>query len=814
MANDLAIKIVVDNTDAKTKLAETDRAIDAIKGSAGSTGQALSTYDQQVQAVVKSKQALTKAAGSVFDQLEATRQATNAAAIANMTLFESVTNNVTMWERFAGMVGQAWLALRSISFAGIVAGINSLGAAVGLTFAALGPLNVALLAIATGIAAFKATSYILEWTGISTAIGNATAKMLGWTSTKEAGLAAQDAINLAIARGGTNIKTQADALRFNTQWVQNNNEAWKDLNDTTTRANAFENNTKAIEAWRAELGKVRSEGQLEHLIEDIKTGYFQQDKLSASYKISSGALHLLQADLKAQDEAQKVAVETTKKHIAEQAKAADATRRFQESVRVLTSDSIGAAKGLGAIGRLMPDLSEQTAGVRVNLDELDSTTNEFHRGISITGQELATVTIPAFATLGANVVPQFTQALENARASASAAGPTFTNAFKSLFSGDFSKGVSDFGSSLKNALDPSKIVSNIVSGGISSLINIGIGKLASFITSIGGPSKQELAGRDLEKQFEQSMGGWQGVQKALLATGMSADEVTFKMTRLWNAEKQGGEAVKKVIDEITAALDAQQQDEADLQAAIEKYHFSIEELGPAMRKQKLDEQAKDLMNDWRLLVGSGIELSKVNEHMADSINEYLQLALKTGMEVPASMKPIIEGLEKQGLLTEDLKDIKWAETMSQGFDRVVDALNKLLEGLDLIPKKARDAGQAIEDIPPPPGDDGRDNQRYHTGGQVLPFVPHAHRGLALDEVPIIALRGEGVLNRGAMQRIGGAQGLNALNAGARTGGGGVYNVTVYADGDLNSQAARRKIARDVNSALQGLVLERRRGSAR
>jgi hypothetical protein len=46
--------------------------------------------------------------------------------------------------------------------------------------------------------------------------------------------------------------------------------------------------------------------------------------------------------------------------------------------------------------------------------------------------------------------------------------------------------------------------------------------------------------------------------------------------------------------------------------------------------------------------------------------------------------------------------------------------------------------------------------------------PRAHNGLAVDEVPIIAQRGEGILNRKAMQRIGGPAGLSALN----TGGGG------------------------------------------
>lgn len=59
---------------------------------------------------------------------------------------------------------------------------------------------------------------------------------------------------------------------------------------------------------------------------------------------------------------------------------------------------------------------------------------------------------------------------------------------------------------------------------------------------------------------------------------------------------------------------------------------------------------------------------------------------------------------------------------------------------------------------------GPSPESFHNGGLVDGW-PRAHSGLAIDEVPIVALRGEGVLNRGAMSRIGGADGLNALNKG-------------------------------------------------
>jgi hypothetical protein len=63
----------------------------------------------------------------------------------------------------------------------------------------------------------------------------------------------------------------------------------------------------------------------------------------------------------------------------------------------------------------------------------------------------------------------------------------------------------------------------------------------------------------------------------------------------------------------------------------------------------------------------------------------------------------------------------------------------------------------------------------HQGGvvpkvpaHVLQFVPRAHQGLSVDERLIVAQTGEGVLNRGAMSRLG-AGGLAALNRGESRG---------------------------------------------
>lgn len=73
------------------------------------------------------------------------------------------------------------------------------------------------------------------------------------------------------------------------------------------------------------------------------------------------------------------------------------------------------------------------------------------------------------------------------------------------------------------------------------------------------------------------------------------------------------------------------------------------------------------------------------------------------------------------------------------------------------------------------GDGGTSSfeKRFHDGG-----IIRAHNGLAVDEVPIIAQTGEGILSRRGMSALGGNSVLNSLNAGNSFGGGGDIFITI------------------------------------
>lgn len=280
-----------------------------------------------------------------------------------------------------------------------------------------------------------------------------------------------------------------------------------------------------------------------------------------------------------------------------------------------------------------------------------------------------------------------------------------------------------------------KGLGNILSGGLSSLITSGLGLATKGLGALFG----KLFGGDSPelKAAKQTFGA---LQREAATLGVTLD-TTFGLKKVQDYERAilSAQGKLRTFNEEQALLAREREEDAGrLTAAIEKYGFTFQELGPAFRQQRLDEQAKELIEDWRVLVGSGIDLKVVNDKMSKSINEYLQLALKTGHEVPAAFRPILETLLSQGLLTDetgeklkDLSKIPFAQTMTQGFDRVVLKLQELIDRLgltkdeiDRIPRSIDiDVNYRAGEFPEPPSTDGP--PQAQTGG----FV--ARSGLAV-----------------------------------------------------------------------------------
>lgn len=248
------------------------------------------------------------------------------------------------------------------------------------------------------------------------------------------------------------------------------------------------------------------------------------------------------------------------------------------------------------------------------------------------------------------------------------------------------------------------VVGGLATGGISLAIQGAVIGIKALV-GIGKASQAELDARKSQDQLvtqlrtlateaQKTQGAFTDAyhtiaivaRDAYIQTGESADQAEVHVAALLNTHNP--QAYAAAMADLNAVLADQQQDAADLDTAIQKYGFSIAELGPTMQKQELTKQAVGLENDFRLLAGSGIDVNTVLEHMGGSINDFLHLAMQTGQEVPSEMEPMLQKMVDMGTLTDangvqitDLgaSGITFSETMTQGFQKVVDKLTLLID---------------------------------------------------------------------------------------------------------------------------------------
>jgi hypothetical protein len=365
-----------------------------------------------------------------------------------------------------------------------------------------------------------------------------------------------------------------------------------------------------------------------------------------------------------------------------------------------------------------------------------------------------------------------------------------TDGFKNLWAGmSGGKGLSGLFANIGKGVSEGfgRMLSEGLSKGITGALDVAAGFLVKGFGTLFEKTKGWIAGpigrglfalfgqsagertNDMRDAFLSAAGGLDVLAQKALAAGTNV-QALLHATKVKDFE----DAVTALQTKLGAFANEQAADAERLTAAIQRYGFSFEELGPKLQNQKLHEQSIELIEDWRVLVGAGIDIDTVSGKMAASMNSYLGLALKTGAEVPAALRPILEHMVSLGVLTDasgekvtdlGLLNIHWSETMTAGFDRVVAKLQQLIDSLQRT-------GTAISSIPRNVNVDVVERHRrvieevierqnpedrwheMHVGG-----IIRAHSGLAVDERMIIAQTGEGILSRRGMRSLG------ELNAG-------------------------------------------------
>lgn len=272
--------------------------------------------------------------------------------------------------------------------------------------------------------------------------------------------------------------------------------------------------------------------------------------------------------------------------------------------------------------------------------------------------------------------------------------------------------------------------------GVTALIGKGLGALWNGLKG--------LFGNNAEKQINPIRQGFIDAAGGLAVLNQRAAEAGVTLRDVLNAKTP--EAYKKAIDELNAALQFQDDAMAKLDETVKKYGFSLEELGPALQRQNIDKQAQELYQDFKVLTSAGIDTDVVLGRMGDSINDFVHAALKTGTEIPAAMAPMLQRMVELGQLTDEngnvitdleASGVHFSETMTQGFQKIVDAVTKLTDAI------TRGLGLAIQSIPDP--------EVTGTVHWNVDDLPDIHNDFPRD---IPALAEGGIVNRPTLALIG------------------------------------------------------------
>ncbi len=237
---------------------------------------------------------------------------------------------------------------------------------------------------------------------------------------------------------------------------------------------------------------------------------------------------------------------------------------------------------------------------------------------------------------------------------------------------------------VKNASVAGGALSGAMTGfAIGGPIGAGIGALAGGLLGLFGKAKaarEEM--KKLSDQFIASQGGLDSLKAKAAAAGVSLDALFKAKT---------AEQLKRAIDSIKGSLDSWDEAQEKLNAAIEEYGFTIDELGPRLSAQKLEEQAASLLEKYKLLTAAGVDHDAILARMGPDFGKYVDQAVAAGQSIPESMRAIVEELFAQGKLlhengeayTEAEKNaLTYSQTVSDRFAQMAESIERLVAALE------------------------------------------------------------------------------------------------------------------------------------
>jgi hypothetical protein len=167
-----------------------------------------------------------------------------------------------------------------------------------------------------------------------------------------------------------------------------------------------------------------------------------------------------------------------------------------------------------------------------------------------------------------------------------------------------------------------------------------------------------------------------------------AADAGISLQAIWDAKTP--EEYLKAVEDVKKSLGDWDKANEKLNAAMDKYGISVDQLGPKFRQAGLDKVGLGLLESFSLLKAAGADVSLITEKMSADMSDYVNRAVAAGSTVPEAMRPMIEEMIKNGDLLDEngeaydsLADsgITFAQTLEEGIASAVKAIEELVKVL-------------------------------------------------------------------------------------------------------------------------------------
>lgn len=245
----------------------------------------------------------------------------------------------------------------------------------------------------------------------------------------------------------------------------------------------------------------------------------------------------------------------------------------------------------------------------------------------------------------------------------------------------------------------------------ASLAYAGIKKLFE----IGGPSKTELAGRSLEKTFQDGFKSLEDmtnqIGKAYATTGQTLEQARIDVKALLDAEKQGPAAVQAIIDKLQGALDRAKEIDAaisglgitshdelmhaadianaayeKIKAGVETGQFTVEDATKAYRayQQALADAGDEAAKTWLKVHKAEEGAAKTMEEIAKDAGYATRDELKQSAD---EARRLFEYMRDSGKFT--------ADQIKDAFEKSQDAAHKAMGISQALIDKQKELQDAV-----------------------------------------------------------------------------------------------------------------------